>query len=128
MTLLAALVPARARDAGPAGRGAARGRDAAATAARALRRRRSRCCSAWSALLLIVLRACSGGGDSQPALGMGVGALLVFVGVAMLARYVVRPLARVIGWPLERLAGTTGRLARENAMRNPAAPRAPRRR
>ena len=27
---------------------------------------------------------------------------------------------RVIGWPLERLGGTTGRLARENAGRNPA--------
>ena len=30
------------------------------------------------------------------------------------------PVARVLGWPLERIAGTTGRLARENAMRNPA--------
>ena len=30
------------------------------------------------------------------------------------------PVTRVLGWPLERLAGTTGRLARENAMRNPA--------
>ena len=38
----------------------------------------------------------------------------------MLARYVVRPVTRALGWPLERLAGTTGRLARENAMRNPA--------
>ena len=46
----------------------------------------------------------------------------MFVAVSMLARYVVRPVTRVLGWPLERLAGTTGRLARENAMRNPAGP------
>ena len=51
---------------------------------------------------------------------MGIGALLVFVAVAMLARFVVRPVTRVLGWPLEKIAGTTGRLARENAMRNPA--------
>jgi putative ABC transport system permease protein len=31
----------------------------------------------------------------------------------------VRPLASVIGWPLERLRGLTGRLARENAVRKP---------
>ena len=43
-----------------------------------------------------------------------------FVAIAMVARHVVRPLARVIGWPLERLGGTAGRLARENATRNPA--------
>ena len=29
------------------------------------------------------------------------------------------PLAAVAGWPLERLRGLTGRLARENAQRNP---------
>jgi putative ABC transport system permease protein len=53
-------------------------------------------------------------------LGMGVGALLVFVAVAMFARFVVRPITQILGWPLEKLAGTTGQLARENAMRNPA--------
>ena len=35
------------------------------------------------------------------------------------ARYLVRPLAAVIGWPIERIFGTPGRLARENAERNP---------
>ena len=53
-------------------------------------------------------------------LEMGLGAMLLFVAIAMVARHVVRPLARVIGWPLERLGGTPGRLARENAGRNPA--------
>ena len=71
--------------------------------------------------LLLILQGFSGSGSvSQRLLGMGIGALLVFIAVAMLARYVVRPVTRVLGWPLERVAGTTGRLARENAMRNPA--------
>ncbi|HEX6391444.1 MAG TPA: ABC transporter permease, partial [Solirubrobacteraceae bacterium] len=51
---------------------------------------------------------------------MAGGAVLVFVGVALFARHIVRPLASTIGWPLERLFGTPAELARENAMRNPA--------
>jgi putative ABC transport system permease protein len=43
----------------------------------------------------------------------------IFIGVAMLSAKLVRPLASVVGWPLERLRGVTGRLARENALRNP---------
>ena len=46
------------------------------------------------------------------------GALLVLGGVGALMRFVVRPLARVMGWPLEKIAGNSGRLGRENAMRN----------
>jgi putative ABC transport system permease protein len=68
----------------------------------------------------LILQGFSGSGSvSQRLLGMGIGALLVFVAVAMLARYVVRPVTRILGWPLG-LAGATGHLARENAMRNPA--------
>jgi putative ABC transport system permease protein len=71
--------------------------------------------------LLLIVQGFSGSGSvGQRLLGMGIGALLVFVAVAMLARFVVRPVTRVLGWPIEKLAGTTGRLARENAMRNPA--------
>ncbi len=53
-------------------------------------------------------------------LEMALGAVLIFVAVAMVAKYVVRPLASVIGWPAARFAGSSGRLARENATRNPA--------
>ncbi len=52
-------------------------------------------------------------------LEMAGGAVLVFIAVAMLSRYVVRPLAALIGRPLQALAPTSGRLARENAARNP---------
>lgn len=49
---------------------------------------------------------------------VGLGALLVFVGVALLSPLVVRPLARAVGAPGARL-GMPGRLARGNAERNP---------
>ena len=52
-------------------------------------------------------------------LEMGLGAVLLFVALAMLSRYLVRPLAALIGRPLQALAPTSGRLARENAARNP---------
>ena len=61
---------------------------------------------------------------SGPATGKLVavagGAVAIFVGVALLARYLVRPLAGLVGYPLERAFRTPGRLARENALRNPA--------
>ena len=51
---------------------------------------------------------------------LAVGSLLLFVGVAMISTVLVTPIASVLGWPAQRLAGTAGRLARENVMRNPA--------
>ncbi len=60
------------------------------------------------------------GGTNGRLLFMGLGALLLFVAIAMLAKFVVRPASRIIGWPLEKLAPTSGRLARDNAGRNPS--------
>jgi len=57
-------------------------------------------------------------GDS--ALMLGGGAALVLFGVSLYSPRLVRPLAGVIGAPLERLRGLTGRLARENSQRNPS--------
>ena len=48
------------------------------------------------------------------------GVLFLFVGVAMIATRVVRPLAFVLGAPGARFGGTPGSLARQNAVRNPA--------
>ncbi len=50
---------------------------------------------------------------------VGLGALLGFVGVTLLAPAVARPMASVIGRPLARLIGMSGRLGRENSMRSP---------
>ena len=47
------------------------------------------------------------------------GAVVVFLGVAVLSPLIARPLARVIGWPFARVFRLPGNLARENAMRNP---------
>jgi putative ABC transport system permease protein len=47
------------------------------------------------------------------------GVLLLFVGVAMVAPRIVRPLASILGAPGARIGGSAGKLARQNAMRNP---------
>jgi putative ABC transport system permease protein len=48
-----------------------------------------------------------------------VGAAACFLGVTALGPLFARPLASVVGLPLTALPGTTGALARGNAMRNP---------
>ncbi|HYV14631.1 MAG TPA: FtsX-like permease family protein [Conexibacter sp.] len=60
----------------------------------------------------------SASGGSAAAL-VGAGAAVMFIGTGLLAFHVVGPLALGVGAPLERLRGVGGRLARENAMRNP---------
>ncbi len=49
----------------------------------------------------------------------GGGALLIFLGVASLSSTVARPVSRALGLPLQKMFGTPGRLARENASRSP---------
>jgi putative ABC transport system permease protein len=69
-------------------------------------------------LLAIGLFVASGAGS---VLGlMAIGTIAIFIGVALLSNRLVPPIASVIGWPLERLRGVAGRLARENAVRNPS--------
>jgi putative ABC transport system permease protein len=61
-----------------------------------------------------------GGVESNAAAGLvGGGAVATLFGVSMFSPRLVRPLASVAGWPLEKLRGITGRLARENAVRKP---------
>ena len=50
---------------------------------------------------------------------MGLGALLVFLGIALFSSRLVRPLAQVLGAPAARIGGAAGSLARDNARRNP---------
>ncbi len=52
-------------------------------------------------------------------LGIGLGAFGIFIGLAAIAPRLVRPLAHVVGLPAARLGGAAGRLAQENAVRNP---------
>lgn len=69
------------------------------------------------AVLCLGLFGSASGGDAAALVGAG--AAVIFIGVGLLAQHVVRPLALAVGKPLERLRGVSGRLARENAQRNP---------
>ncbi len=60
-----------------------------------------------------------GGGAFVHVLASAGGTLAMFVGVALLAPRLVRPIAWAVGAPAARFAGAPGRLARENATRNP---------
>jgi putative ABC transport system permease protein len=73
-----------------------------------------------AAIALIVVGLFVGGlTTTQRLLSVGVGAAAIFLGVAMLAKTLVPPLARVLGWPAARFGGASGSLARGNAVRNP---------
>jgi putative ABC transport system permease protein len=53
-------------------------------------------------------------------ISLGCGVLVLFIGVSLNAKRAVSPLASVLGWPGTRIGGSSGTLARENAMRNPS--------
>ena len=56
---------------------------------------------------------------AQLLTAMGVGAVAVFLGVALFADRLVPSLATALGWPSARFGGAAGDLARGNAKRNP---------
>ena len=53
------------------------------------------------------------------ALLLGLGVLSLFVGVALAAPRLVKPITRIVGWPARR-AGVAGELAGANSVRNPS--------
>jgi putative ABC transport system permease protein len=119
VTATAALVPAvRATRVPPV----AAMRDEAPTEAGRTSRRRVAVVTLVGVLgAVLIAEGLFGDGPASARLAaMGGGALLAFVGVALVSRHVVRPLAAIVGWPLERLGHAAGELARENATRNPA--------
>jgi putative ABC transport system permease protein len=70
--------------------------------------------------LAMLLLGLFGNADGDAAaLLMGVGAVAIVLGVSLFSPRLVPPIAAVAGWPLERLRHLIGRLARENAQRNP---------
>jgi putative ABC transport system permease protein len=58
-------------------------------------------------------------GGGLMALLLGVGVIGLFLGIALLAPRLVKPLARVVGLPARRAGGVAGELAEANAQRNP---------
>jgi putative ABC transport system permease protein len=74
----------------------------------------------WGAAITLLGVLALAVGLTAPAIQLvGIGALLIFIGVARLAPAVARPMSSVIGRPLARLLGMSGRLGRENSMRSP---------
>lgn len=59
-----------------------------------------------------------GGGDNA-ALTVGIGVFFTFIGIFVLGPRLAVPFAKVIGAPLPVVRGVTGRLAQQNALRNP---------
>jgi putative ABC transport system permease protein len=68
--------------------------------------------------VLLAVGVLGGGSLRDKLLMMGAGVILLFVATAMVAKHVVRPIVAVVAWPLQKLAPTSGRLARENTVRN----------
>ena len=50
---------------------------------------------------------------------LGAASLSIFLGAALAAPAVARPVTRIVGWPISKVFGTAGGLAQENAARNP---------
>jgi putative ABC transport system permease protein len=73
-----------------------------------------------AAALMAIALFVGGLTTGERLIGVGLGALGLFLGVAMLAPRVVPPLARALGWPATRLGGAAGKLARGNSTRNPS--------
>lgn len=118
MTLVAALAPAlRATRVAPI----EALQEAAAPSRRPPSRRLAIAAAALTALGLVLI--CVGLFASDTERGalsaLGLGSVATFLGVALASPRLVGPLARIVGAPIERLGGLTGRLARENAVRQP---------
>ncbi|WP_409333120.1 ABC transporter permease [Trujillonella humicola] len=116
VTLVAAYVPARRAARTPP---VAAMRDDVVTVHRGLRRR-----TAVGAVLAVaggaalVAGALAEDGGTGASL-VGLGALALILGATALSPVLARPFLRSVGAVLPRLWGTTGRLAQENAVRNP---------
>jgi putative ABC transport system permease protein len=72
------------------------------------------------AIGLMLFGLFGGGSTKLRLLGLGIGVVAVFIGVAMLAPTLVPPIARVLGLPAARFGGAPGMLARGNSIRNPS--------
>jgi putative ABC transport system permease protein len=75
---------------------------------------------AGAGIAMVLIGLFGSGSAGTRAELMGGGAVAVVFAISIFSPRLVPPLATVAGWPLERLRNLTGRLARENAQRNPS--------
>ena len=59
------------------------------------------------------------GSGPSPITYVGVGTAVIFLGIFVLSPLAARPVTNLLGMVMERLLGTSGKLARRNAMRRP---------
>ncbi len=86
---------------------------------------RSRAAAVSVTALVVALALLGVGAFAGLAVGtslalLGIGVIALFVAVGLLADRLVRPIAAFVGRPARRLGGAAGRLAGDNATRNPA--------
>jgi len=118
ITVVSALLPARAATRVPP-IAALRSQAEGPVAGRAGRIRRIIGVLAGLAGLVLIGAALLESAGQRPFLLVLGGAILTFLGVVALSPVIVRRLSRVVGWLPARLMGVPGRLAGENAGRNP---------
>lgn len=116
LTLLSSLLPARKASRIPPV--AAMREEAARTPRRSLRSR-AIAGSMITGLGVLLVGLGLFGNVGRAIVFVGAGAAIAFIGVSVLAPLAARPLADIIGWPLPRLFGISGHLARENTKRQP---------
>jgi putative ABC transport system permease protein len=112
-TVVAGLVPAW-RSSGVAPMAALRDLAIDTTNASRLRLAAGAVLTAAGAALVV-----SGSSGDGVLLRVGLGSVATFVGVVVLGPAVATVTTRVLGWPLAWLRGSSGRLAQQNAARNP---------
>ena len=74
----------------------------------------------FAVVLLLLGLLGSGLSTGVRLISLGLGTVVLFIGVAMLAPTLVPPLVKVLGWPATKFGGAAGLLARGNASRNPS--------
>jgi putative ABC transport system permease protein len=117
VTLVASIVPARRATRVPPITAVREG--AAPEAAQRRKRPYGAIGTVSASLAMLALGLFGGVAGGLVALLLGVGVLSLFIGIAMLAPRLVKPIAALVGLPASRLAGAPGRIARDNSMRNP---------
>ncbi|MBV8997561.1 MAG: FtsX-like permease family protein [Solirubrobacterales bacterium] len=70
-------------------------------------------------LTVIVQGLFASSGAQSVLMLLGAGTLMLFIGVALVSSYVVRPLVSLVGRPARSFGGAAGRLAVANSVRNP---------
>lgn len=71
------------------------------------------------ALAVLGIGLAAKGLADEDATTLGYGLLGIFLSVATLGPVIAGPISRFLAWPIPRVKGITGVLARENAIRNP---------